>query len=80
MPIHNLAIILLSQLFGDNNPGGKTPVTWYDESIEGRQMDNMDISSGDGLTHMYYTKTPLWPFGCVAPQFPVTWCTGTMTS
>ena len=36
----------------------------YPESITERSMYDMDISSGDGLTHLYYSKgDELWPFG-----------------
>jgi hypothetical protein len=55
---------IVNTLLGLNNPGGKTPTTWYDDSFaKSRPMDAMNLDTGDGLTHMYYTKTPLWPFG-----------------
>ena len=55
---------IVNTLFGDNNPGGKTPVTWYPETITERSMHDMDLTSGDGLTHLYYSKgDELWPFG-----------------
>ena len=34
-----------------------------DDSILKRSFYDMEINSGDGLTHLYYTKTPLFPFG-----------------
>ena len=55
---------IMNTLLGINNPGGKTPVTWYPEApIVARDMHNMDLASGDGLTHLYYTGPVLWPFG-----------------
>ena len=44
---------IVNTLLGLNNPGGKTPVTWYDESFaKSRPMDSMNLDTGDGLTHM----------------------------
>jgi len=54
---------IVRTLLGINNPGGKTPVTWYPSSILQRNMWDMDITSGDGLTHLYYKGEVLWPFG-----------------
>ena len=52
----------MNTLLGANNPGGKTPVTWYPSSILARDMHDMDLTSGDGLTHLYYKGKTLWPF------------------
>ena len=54
---------IVNTLLGHNNPGGKTPVTWYPESITSRDIHDMDLNSGEGLTHLYYTGEVLWPFG-----------------
>lgn len=63
---------ITNTLFGLNNPGGKTPVTWYPETITERSMYDMDISNGTGLTHLYYNKgDELWPFGFGASSYHV---------
>ena len=55
---------LLDVLLGDANPSGKSPVTWYRaDFVHSRQPWDMDLRTGDGVTHMHYTKTPLWKFG-----------------
>eukprot|EP00658_Telonema_sp_P-2_P038278 TRINITY_DN27498_c0_g1_i1.p1 TRINITY_DN27498_c0_g1~~TRINITY_DN27498_c0_g1_i1.p1 ORF type:complete len:236 (+),score=58.69 TRINITY_DN27498_c0_g1_i1:43-750(+) len=54
---------IVNTLLGLNNPGGKTPVTWYPATILDRSMDDMELNSGDGLTHLYYQGEVLWPFG-----------------
>ena len=51
-------------LFGDHNPGGRLPVTIYDETlVKGRNITDMSLRSAEGLTYMHYRGTPLWPFG-----------------
>ena len=35
----------------------------YDDSILQRSIYEMNLNSSDGLTHMYYRKQPLIPFG-----------------
>jgi beta-glucosidase len=48
-------------LFGDYNPGGKLPCTWY------RSVDQLppkhDYDIHKGRTYMYFTGSPLYPFG-----------------
>ncbi len=48
-------------LFGDYNPGGKLPCTWY------RSLDQLppfhDYDIRKGRTYMYFTGDPLYPFG-----------------
>jgi beta-glucosidase len=48
-------------LFGDYNPGGKTPCTWY------RNVDQLppshDYDIHNGRTYMYFDGDPLYPFG-----------------
>ena len=56
-------LAIVNTLLGKNNPGGKTPTTWYDDSILKRDIHDMDLMSGEGLTHLYYKGEPLWPFG-----------------
>jgi beta-glucosidase len=55
---------IVNTLLGKNNPGGKTPVTWYNEDdILDRSIFDMELDSGRGLTHLYFKGEPLWPFG-----------------
>ena len=48
-------------LFGDTNPGGKLPCTWY------RSLDQLppshDYDIHNGRTYMYFEGDPLYPFG-----------------
>ncbi len=48
-------------LFGDYNPGGKLPCTWY------RSLDQLppfhDYDIHKGRTYMYFEGDPLYPFG-----------------
>ncbi|PWA37659.1 glycosyl hydrolase family protein [Artemisia annua] len=55
-------------IFGDHNPGGKLPVTWYPESFTSVPMNNMnmrsDISKGyPGRTYRFYTGDIVYGFG-----------------
>jgi beta-glucosidase len=52
---------LAAVLFGDYNPGGKTSQTWVTSVKELPTMSDFNIR--DGRTYMYYTGTPLYPFG-----------------
>ncbi len=64
---------VVAVLFGDGgaHPGGRLPVTIYDEGFVARRNDtatghnitDMSLRSGDGVTYMHYKGTPLWPFG-----------------
>ena len=47
-------------LFGDYNPAGRLPVTFY-KSID--QLPDFEDYSMKGRTYRYMTKTPLYPFG-----------------
>ena len=47
-------------LFGDYNPGGKLPVTFYKHT---EQLPDFDDYSMKGRTYRYMTETPLFPFG-----------------
>ena len=48
-------------LFGDFNPGGKLPNTWY-RSID-QLPDKHDYDIHNGRTYQYFTDKPLYPFG-----------------
>jgi beta-glucosidase len=47
-------------LFGDANPAGRLPVTFYSES---EVLPPFDDYSMDGRTYRYFAGTPLYPFG-----------------
>ncbi|XP_047325301.1 probable beta-D-xylosidase 6 [Impatiens glandulifera] len=55
-------------LFGDHNPGGRLPVTWYPESFTKVPMSDMnmraDTSRGyPGRTYRFYTGERVYGFG-----------------
>lgn len=47
-------------LFGDFNPSGKLPVTFYKNT---EQLPDFEDYSMKGRTYRYMTETPLFPFG-----------------
>ncbi len=48
-------------LFGDVNPGGKLPMTFYKNIDQLPSFDDYDIRKG--RTYMYLKEDPLYPFG-----------------
>ena len=48
-------------LFGDYNPGGKLPLTFYKGNSQLSKFDDYDIRKGH--TYMYLKNKPLYPFG-----------------
>ena len=48
-------------LFGDYNPGGKLPCTWYRSVDQLPPMHDYDIHKG--RTYQYFDGDPLYPFG-----------------
>ncbi len=48
-------------LFGDYNPGGKLPCTWYRSVDQLPSFHDYDIHKG--RTYMYFEGDPLYPFG-----------------
>ena len=48
-------------LFGDYNPGGKLPMTFYKSIEDLPPFDDYDIRNG--RTYMYLKNAPLYPFG-----------------
>ena len=48
-------------LFGDFNPGGKLPMTFYKGIKDLPPFDDYDIRNG--RTYMYFKGEPLYPFG-----------------
>ncbi|MBJ6144437.1 glycoside hydrolase family 3 C-terminal domain-containing protein [Hymenobacter sp. BT559] len=51
---------LADVLFGDYNPAGRLPVTFYKSEIQLPAFDNYSM---EGRTYRYFTGEPLWPFG-----------------
>ena len=47
-------------LFGDYNPAGRLPVTYYKSVDQLPDFENYDMA---GRTYRYFTDTPLYPFG-----------------
>ena len=52
---------LAEVLFGDFNPGGKLPITFYKGINQLPPFDDYDIRKG--RTYMYLEDEPLYPFG-----------------
>eukprot|EP00698_Gefionella_okellyi_P025800 TRINITY_DN957_c0_g1_i2.p1 TRINITY_DN957_c0_g1~~TRINITY_DN957_c0_g1_i2.p1 ORF type:complete len:847 (-),score=150.04 TRINITY_DN957_c0_g1_i2:90-2630(-) len=51
-------------LFGDYNPAGRLPITYYPAAfVEQIPMTDMDMRTSPGHTYRYYTGQPLWEFG-----------------
>lgn len=48
-------------LFGDYNPGGRLPLTYYNSLDELPPFGDYDITKG--RTYMYFRSKPLYPFG-----------------
>jgi beta-glucosidase len=48
-------------LFGQNNPAGRSPVTWYNDISE--VPDFLDYNIRAGRTYQYFKGKPLFPFG-----------------
>ncbi|KAG6422973.1 hypothetical protein SASPL_113356 [Salvia splendens] len=61
-------VAVAQTLFGDNNPGGKLPVTWYPKEFSKVAMTDMrmrpDPSQGyPGRTYRFYTGPTVYEFG-----------------
>jgi hypothetical protein len=69
---------IAATVFGQNNPGGKLPVTMYHSSIINQtNFLNMSMTNGVGRSYKYYTGVPLFPFGfgLSYTTFTVKWAT-----
>jgi len=51
---------LADVLFGDYNPAGRTPITWYKSLDDVPDFKNYYMTNS---TYRYYKGTPLYPFG-----------------
>jgi beta-glucosidase-like glycosyl hydrolase len=57
-------VALADVIFGDYNPGGKLPVTYFGaDYINQSNFLSMSMTDSPGRTYRYYTGTPLWEFG-----------------
>lgn len=54
-------IAVAEVLFGDYNPGGRLPLTYYRSLDELPAFDDYDIRKG--RTYQFFEKTPLYAFG-----------------
>jgi len=57
---------LAETLFGDNNPSGRLPITWYKHNEQIPNIADYTIRAEDGLsgrTYMYFTGDVEYPFG-----------------
>ncbi len=48
-------------LFGDYNPAGRLPLTWYQSTIDLPAFDDYEVFNN--RTYMYFTGKPIYPFG-----------------
>jgi beta-glucosidase len=53
---------LADVLFGDADPAGRLPQTWYRSAADLPDLFDYDIIATDA-TYLYYRGTPLYPFG-----------------
>lgn len=49
-------------LFGENNPAGRTPVTWYNCDEDLADIKDYDIMKNK-MTYLWFEGKPLYPFG-----------------
>ena len=50
-------------LFGDYNPAGRLPVTFYKTELDLPEITNYDMHAGKGRTYRYFKGEPLFAFG-----------------
>jgi beta-glucosidase len=50
-------------LFGDYNPAGRLPVTFYSSTDELADFNDYNMRAGKGFTYRYYNGDALYPFG-----------------
>jgi len=52
-----------SVLFGDVSPAGRLTTTVYPADFVSRNMTDLDLTSGEGITYKHYQGVPVFPFG-----------------
>jgi len=57
-----LGTAIADVLFGNYNPAGRTPMTWYKSVHELPDIMDYDIIKNN-ITYLYYRGEPLYPFG-----------------
>jgi beta-glucosidase len=50
-------------LFGDYNPAGRLPVTFYEKTSDLNEFHDYNMLTGKGRTYRYFKGKPLFPFG-----------------
>ena len=50
-------------LFGEYNPAGRLPVTFYSSTDELADFEDYNMRAGKGFTYRYYNGEALYPFG-----------------
>lgn len=50
-------------LYGDVSPAGRLTTTVYPGDFVSRNMTDLDLTSGEGLTYKHYRGAPVFPFG-----------------
>jgi beta-glucosidase len=60
-PGQDTGTALAEVLFGDTNPSGKLPITFYASLTDLPPMDDYDVRKG--RTYMYLAREPAFPFG-----------------
>ena len=50
-------------LFGDYNPAGRLPLTFYSSMDDLPAFDDYSLTNGPGRTYQYFTGKPLYEFG-----------------
>lgn len=58
----SLGHVAASTVFGENNPAGRTPTTWYRSVRDLPEITDYDILKNN-MTYMYFDGKPLYPFG-----------------
>lgn len=58
----SLGHVAAATIFGENNPAGRTPTTWYRSVKDLPLLDDYDILKNK-MTYQYFDGSPLYPFG-----------------
>ena len=57
-----LGHVVAATVFGENNPAGRTPTTWYRSVRDLPALDDYDIAKNH-VTYLYFRGKPLYAFG-----------------